>query len=123
MAGVDRLTKALKAVEDEATDANVHRAAAETVAAAGRTIAPEASGATRRSIKASGTKKLGLVKAGGPSMPWVPPVHFGDPPPRPQGGYAPANPWLYRAGDSRADAVTELFDQRLTAALHRQGLK
>ena len=123
MAGVDRLVAALAAVEEEVTDARVHKAAAETVAAAARPLTPV--GPTRKllgSIRASGTKRAGVVRAGGPSIPWGPPAHFGAPPPRPQGGYIRPNPFLYSAADQRADEVLDLFDRKTDASLARQGL-
>jgi hypothetical protein len=122
LAGADRLVRALQAVEDEATDKAVHLAAAETVAEGARGFAPVKSGAAKRSTRASATKGSGVVRAGGPRLPWVPPAHFGAPPPRPQGGYMRPNPWLYKGGDARADEVLDLFQRKLDTALRRQGL-
>ena len=121
--GVDRLVKALAAVGEEATDKAVHLAAAETVADGARTFAPRGpTGLTVRSLRASGAKGAGVVRAGGPRVPWVVPGHFGAPPPRPQGGYMRPNPWLYKGGDARADEVLDLFHRKTNAALRRQGL-
>ncbi|MGL4300060.1 MAG: hypothetical protein ACRCW4_13400 [Candidatus Neomicrothrix subdominans] len=124
--GVDRLLKALEAVEVEATDRNANAAAAETVAAAARPLAPTGpTGRAKRSIRASGTKAAGVVRAGGPSVPWVAPGVFGHGTPgnpRPQGGYMPANPWPFDAAGRAADDVIEIYHRRTMDALREQGL-
>lgn len=122
VAGVDRLVRALAAVEEEATGKAVHLAAAEVVQSAARGLAPKASGALSRSGRASGTNRAGVVRFGGPRIPWAGPAHFGAPPPRPQGGYMRPNPFLYAAGDARRDEVVELFHRRTDQALRKQGL-
>ena len=122
MAGPDALLRALEAVEEECTSKAVHKAAAETVADGARPFTPVASGRARRSIRASGTKKSGVVRAGGPALPWIPPLHFGDPPPRAQGGYMEPQPFLYDGADTRRDDVEELFFRKLNDALRKQGL-
>jgi len=119
LTGADKLLKALAAVEDEATDANIHRAAARTVLEAARP--GSRSSRVRATGKASGVKKFGLVTFGSPATPWTGPSHFGHAH-RKQGGYMTANPWLFAAADRTEDAVADLFEKALIDSLHRQGL-
>lgn len=121
--GPEALLKALAAVEEECTDRNVHTAAAQVVAAGARPLAPV--GPTRKlrgSIRASGTKARGVVRAGGPSIPWGPPAHWGAPPPRPQGGYMKPQPFLLDGADNRRDEVDDVFFGQCKSSLRRQGL-
>jgi hypothetical protein len=121
--GVDRLQRALLALDADATDRNVHRAAAEVILDRARTLVPSGpTGKLKRSGRASGTKQAGVVRYGGTAVPWAAPVHFGHPPPRPQGGFIRPDPFMYRAADQRRDEVIEVFARRLDVAIRNQGL-
>jgi len=61
----------------ELKDAN--RAAAETAARASAALAPKLSGALAATIRASGTKTAGIIRAGRKSVPYAAPIHWGWP--------------------------------------------
>jgi hypothetical protein len=56
-----------------------HAEAAATVAAAARPAAPHRSGKLAGSIRSSGTKTAGVVRAGGAAVPYAQPIHWGWP--------------------------------------------
>lgn len=118
--GTERLLRALAAVEEDATSKNVHLAAAEVVMEEARPLTPRRSGELQRSGRTSATKKRGVVRFGGPRVPWAGPVHFGAPAPRPQGGFIRPDPWLYEAGDRRRDEVADLFARKTDEAVRRR---
>lgn len=123
LSGDDRLLAALDRVAEEATDKSVHLAAAELVRHAAAPNSPSSRGA--RTGRTAARKTGGVVRFGGPRTPWVPPSHFGHGSParpRPQGGYMTPKPFLWDALDARASAVTDLYYQRLTDAIRRNGL-
>lgn len=61
----------------ELKDAN--RAAAETAARASAALAPKLTGALAATIRASGTKTAGIIRAGRKSVPYAGPIHWGWP--------------------------------------------
>jgi hypothetical protein len=124
LTGDERLFRALDRVVEEATDKSVHLAAAEIVLHAAAPKSPSSRGA--RTGRTAARKTGGVVRFGGPRTPWVPPSHFGHGSPanpRPQGGYMTPTPFLWDALDARSAAVTDLYYQRLDAAIRRNGLK
>lgn len=117
--GLDGLLAALDDAAEEATDRDVNKAAANVVLVAAKPKAPVASGKLKGSGKASATQSIGKVRFGGPGIPWAGPAIFGAPPPRKQGGFNRPNPFVFEAGDERADAVAEVYLRATERALNR----
>ena len=121
--GAARLDRALAAVEVDATDARVAKAAGELVAATARA----ASFSTRvaRTGKVRAKRGVAFVTFGSPATPWALPGHFGHgtpSSPRPQGGYMMPNPFLYNAADARREQVIDLYLTRCVTAIRSNGL-
>lgn len=121
--GAARLDRALAAVEVDATDARVAKAAGEVVSAEARARSFSSRGA--RSGKVRVRKGTATVSYGGPGLPWLPPGHFGHgtpSAPRPQGGYMEPNPFLWDAADVRREQVIDLYLTRCVQAIRSNGL-
>lgn len=121
--GAARLDRALARVAEDATDKNVHLAAAELVVADAKGKSP--SSRVARTGRAAARKTGGVARFGGPKVPWTGPMHFGHGGPgnpRPQGGYMVANPFLWRASDQRREQVIDLYLTRCVKAIRDNGL-
>lgn len=112
--GLRHLTKALKAAQGGAkgslTDAlkDANKEAAEAVAKTARGEVPVVSGKLRDSIRAAGTLRAGIVRAGKAKVPYAGPIHFGWP-----SRHIIPNPFLYDALDKRKSDVIEIFVDRV----------
>ena len=95
----------------------VHKDAAELVAARSAVIAPRRSGFLADSLRSSGTKAGGKVRAGGSGVRYAGPIHFGWPARniRPQ-------PFIYDAIDDRRSQVIDLYESRVDAIARAEGL-
>lgn len=115
--------RALRAVsEDTKTEMkDVHREAAEIVAADARRRAPVRSGRLRSSIRATAVLSGGRVRLGfGGGVPalYAGPIHFGWPARRirPQ-------PFVYDALDPRRPDVLKLYEERMDELTKKYGLR
>ena len=123
LTGAERLDRALAAVEEDATDRNVHLAAAELVLASARPAAR--SSRVRATGRATATAKRGVVRFGSAKVPWTAPSHFGHGSPgspRAQGGWMEPNPFLFMAAELREDDVIDLYLNRSVRAIRDNGL-
>lgn len=121
--GAARLDRALAKLEVDATDANTVKAAAELVLFTAKPLSR--SRRVRRTGKVSSRRGRGIIRFGSPQVPWTVPSHFGHGSagdPRPQGGWMPANPFLFRARDEREEEVVDLFLRRTTDVIRKVGL-
>lgn len=121
--GAARLDRALAKLEEDATDSKVLKAAAELVLFTAK--AGSRSRRVRRTGKTSTRRNRAMVRFGSPQVPWTAPSHFGHgtaSSPRAQGGWMPANPFLFRARDEREDEIVDLFLQRTREAIRDLGL-
>lgn len=121
--GAARLDRALAKVEEDSTDANTLKAAAELVLFAARRRSR--SRRVQRTGRVSVRKSGGIVRFGAPAVPWTVPSHFGHGSPgspRAQGGWMPKNMFLFNARDDKEDEVVDLFLRRTTDAIRKAGL-
>ncbi|GAA3342980.1 hypothetical protein GCM10017714_33650 [Curtobacterium pusillum] len=79
--GARKLRATLKAAGDDLTDLKAaHREAAEIAARASAALAPVGpTGRLQRTIRASGTKTAGVIRAGTARVPYAPVIHWGWP--------------------------------------------
>lgn len=114
--GVAELIKQVRALDDDLITKQVNKAAAEVVEDAARPKVPFRSGKLRSSLRSSGTKTAGVVRAGRASVPWAGPVHFGhfD---RAQGGFVRPTPFLYDAADERGEQVRKAYARFVEKAI------
>ncbi|WP_165217242.1 HK97 gp10 family phage protein [Schaalia sp. ZJ1691] len=76
--GARELRRQLKAAGDDLKDLSAaHRKAADIAARAARTAAPVKTGRLAGSIRASGTKTAGIIRAGRKAIPYANPIEFG----------------------------------------------
>lgn len=116
--GVKEVRRALRKVEDGATDLKAaHAEAAKDVAETARGIVPRQSGTLAASIRSTGQAGQGVVRAGRAAVPYAGPIHFG----WATRNIAP-NPFLYEAADQRAEEVTERFLTALNELAQQAGL-
>lgn len=132
--GQRELQKALRALGDDAVDdiKKAHAAAAKVVEGTAKQLVPKhgarsvisgrpywyapehPSGQMARTVRSSGQRRGGFVRAGKKLVPYAGPVHFGWPSrPNPskgwRGGPIAPNPFLYDALDKRRDEVADMF--------------
>lgn len=121
--GAARLDRALAKLETDTTDPAVLKAAGELVLF---TAKPKSrSQRVQRTGRVSVRKNRAMVRFGSPAVPWTVPSHFGHgskSSPRGQGGWMPANPFLFQARDEREDDVVDLFLTRTRTAIREAGL-
>lgn len=78
--GARELRSQLRKAGDDLGDLkDANRTAAEIAATASEALAPERSGRLRGTIRASGTKTAGIIRAGYKSVPYAGPIHWGWP--------------------------------------------
>lgn len=126
MVGLARVERAVTKASVEMTAPTIAKALAEMVLARAKIEAPvgpsgrrgHRPGTLQRSGRASGTRKQGVVRFGGPKVPYAGPVHFGALA-RPQGGYNLPQPFLYDAADARREAVYARFEAYAQRVLER----
>jgi hypothetical protein len=133
--GLKQFQKELRALGDDAVDdlKKAHAAAAKIVEDAARPNVPVSSGTTsvvsgtrywapgpsnsgafRATLRSSGQRRGGYVRAGKKLVPYAGPVHFGwpnrpDPAKGWRGGPIRPNPFLYDALDKRREQVAQAF--------------
>jgi hypothetical protein len=106
----------------------VHFESAQVIERRAEVLVPRRTGALAGTIRSTGTKRGGYVRAGKKSVPYAGPIHFGWPN-RPnnakewRGGPIQPNPFLYAALESRRADVEERFWKALNKAQKRAGLK
>lgn len=117
--GLRELTKALNQLGDDAKNdiKSVHADAAKDVKQAAARKAPVRSGRLRSSLRSSGTKRDGRVKAGSARVPYAGPIHF---------GWRKRNitpqPFLYDALDDRRDAVVKRYESEINKLIRKHDL-
>lgn len=122
VSGIAEIVAAFDETERLTVTKAAHKSAAEVVSDAAKPLVPFRSGRLLGSLRTSGTKKAGVVRAGRAAIPYAGPVHFGDAV-RPQGGYVLPTPFLYDAIDARQEEVCARFEQYLEKAIATTGLR
>ena len=105
----------------------LHEDVAKIVAFRASQLAPVQSGELRDTIRASGTKTAGRVRAGFKRVPYAGPVHFGwstrpDAAKGWRGGPILPNPFLYDALDERHNEVFETYFKGVKKIQRKAGL-
>ena len=122
------LRKNLSMLDDDFEDLKeLHLDLAEMVAERAASLAPVRTGRLRQTIRASGTKTGGRVRAGFKRVPYAGPVHFGwatrpDAAKGWRGGPIHPNPFLYDALDERHNQVFETYFQGIKKIQRKAGL-
>ena len=122
------LRKNLSMLDDDFEDLKeLHLDLAEMVADRAASLAPVRTGRLRETIRASGTKTAGRVRAGFKRVPYAGPVHLGGAT-RPdaakgwRGGPIHPNPFLYDALDQRRNQVFNAYFQGVKKIQRKAGL-
>jgi len=105
----------------------LHLDLAEMVAERAASLAPVRTGRLKETIRASGTKTAGRVRAGFKRVPWTGPVHFGwatrpDAAKGWRGGPIHPNPFLYDALDQRRNQVFNAYFEGVKKIQRKAGL-
>ena len=122
------LRKNLSMLDDDFEDLKeLHLDLAEMVAERAASLAPVRTGRLKETIRASGTKTAGRVRAGFKRVPWTGPVHFGwatrpDAAKGWRGGPIHPNPFLYDALDERHNQVFETYFEGIKKIQRKAGL-
>ena len=126
--GMRELRKNLSMLDDDFEDLKeLHLDLAKMVADRAEALAPVRTGRLKETIRASGTKTAGRVRAGFKRVPYAGPVHFGWPT-RPNdakgwlGGPIQPNPFLYDALDQRYNKVFEAYFRGVKKIQRKAGL-
>ena len=126
--GMRELRKNLSMLDDDFEDLKeLHLDLAKMVADRAEALAPVRTGRLKETIRASGTKTAGRVRAGFKRFPYIAPVHFGWPT-RPNdakgwlGGPIQPNPFLYDALDQRYNKVFEAYFRGVKEIQRKAGL-
>lgn len=118
-----RVRRELRTLGDDLSDfKEIHQDAARPVEAQAGIEVPEDEGGLAGTIRSSGTKTKGIVRAGNASRPYAGAAHFGHDP-REQGGYMIADPFLYDAFTFREEDVIEIFEDGLDRKRKEAGLR
>ena len=103
--GGAQLRRAFRRLGDRADDLkDLHRYAAEPVAAEARELAPVDTGSLRGSVRQDRRAKGAAVLAGGARLPYAGVIHFGWP-----ARNIEPDPFLYEAADRRAGEVHDRY--------------
>ena len=109
--GLKELNKALRQAADEDLKKEIkaaHLEAAKAVADQAKFEIPVRSGRLRDSIRATGTLKGGLVRAGSARVPYAGPIHFGW-----KARNIRPQPFIYEALDKRIGDVLAAYEKSL----------
>ena len=123
--GARDLRRSLNDAGDGMTELKAaNRAAAETAARASAALAQKLTGALAATIRASGTKTAGIIRAGRKSVPYAAPIHWGWPT-RPDpllsiyGGPIEAQPFLSDGAQSSEGTWLPEYVQTVNGLIRR----
>lgn len=112
--GLKQLRKTLKAAGDDLSDLKAANAeAAEVAAAGGRTRVPTLTGLLASSIRSTGTKTAGIVRAGKAAIPYAGPIHWGWP-----NRGIPENPFLSDGATDTEPTWLPIYENRLNEIIN-----
>lgn len=107
--GLKELRKTLKAAGDDLSDLKAANAEAAQIAAdGGRSRVPTLNGLLASSIRSTGTKTAGIVRAGKASVPYAAPIHWGWP-----ARSIPENPFLSDGATATEPRWLPVYEQRI----------
>ncbi|MCQ4120405.1 HK97 gp10 family phage protein [Rhodococcus tibetensis] len=105
LVGADQLRRTLRAAGRGMDELKaINRGAADTVAGASRARVPRVSGRLDQSIRAAGTARAGIVRAGKKSVPYAGPIHWGWP-----ARNIRAQPFILNAAEATEPAWTSAY--------------
>jgi hypothetical protein len=109
--GAREFRAAMKHMSADLSDLTaINKAAASTVATEARNRAPVLTGRLAGSIRAGATRTRGYVKAGGRSIPYAGPIHFG----WPRHNIEP-QPFIFAALDDRRTEIIDKYEAHIEA--------
>ena len=113
--GDEELRELLESIVDGVEDLrDVGTSAAKLIADRAYAQAPEQSGGLKADIRTYASKQNAGVRVGRKRIPYAGPIvggHGSPRAPRAQGGYVLPNPFIYDAGDERAEAVFDAYHE------------
>jgi len=116
--GMRELSRSLKGLDTAIKDLSAaNLAAAQVVEKAAVPLTPKRTGRLRQTLRSSGTKTGGRVRAGKKAVPYAGVIHFGSP----KRGIRP-RPFLYDAADQRRGEVVAVFENRVSALIRDHDL-
>lgn len=126
--GARETRKKLRDLEDGLKDLKAaHKEAAEVVAKHAAFLVPVRKGRLKATIRAAGTQREGVVRAGMARVPYAGPIHFGWPS-RPnkakgwRGGPIRPQPFIYEALDQRIAQVLNVYEDRVERLIRQADL-
>lgn len=121
--GGRQLRATLKEADEQLADLKAAHAEAAAIAArASAALAPKRSGRLADTIRSSGTKTAGIVRAGLKAVPYAPAIHWGwgSRPNRAKkwrGGPIPANPFISRGAQDSEGRWIRVYENHVEQAL------
>lgn len=113
--GAANLRRTMRKAGDDLGDLQeAHAAAAAIAGARARETAPQRTGRLASSVRWSGAKATATVRAGGASVPYAMPIHWGWP-----ARGIPAQPFISEAARATESAWTAVYEAAVEAILHR----
>lgn len=101
---------------------DAHAAAASIAARASAALAPVRTGRLRDTIRSSGTKTAGIIRAGFKSVPYAGPIHWGwytRPRGNWRGGPIQANPFLSDGAKDSEGRWIRIYEHHVAAAIEK----
>lgn len=116
-AGLPRLRRALRAMGDDLADLRAaNGAVVGVVVPAAVVLAPRKTGRTAASVRGSRSANRATVRAGGPGLPYVAPVHWGW-----QAHHIKAHPWVVEAAELTEPRWTGVYQEHVDKAVAKVG--
>lgn len=123
--GGRQLRQTLKQADEQLADLKrAHAEAAQIAAEASAQLAPRRSGKLAATIRSSGTKTAGIIRAGRKSVPYAAPIHWGwntRPSARRgwRGGTIDANPFLSTGAKDSEGRWIRVYERHVAEALEK----
>lgn len=113
--GAKEFRRTLKNAGDDLSDLkDAHRRAADVVVGASRMRVPKRKGRLAASLRGSGAKTAATVRAGGASVPYANPIHWGWP-----ARGIKANPFITEAAQSTETEWVRLYEKEVERQLDK----
>lgn len=117
--GLTQLRRTLRQAGDDLSDfKDTNQRAAQIAASTGKNMAPSRSGKLAATVRSSGTKTAGIIRAGQKTVPYANPIHWGW-----YSRHILPNPWLSQAAQVSQPQWVGLYEDYLEKSLQKvQGL-
>lgn len=123
--GGRELRRTLKQADETLEDLKrAHAEAAQIAARASASLAPKRTGRLADTIRSSGTKTAGIIRAGRKAVPYAAPIHWGwgtrpNRSKRWRGGPIQANPFLSRGAQDSEGRWIRVYENHIAMALEK----